>query len=278
MDPSGTQTEDLPECNDKTDLFLPNQDVKAQNDSSVKGDASPSSSSSAETEISLSMIIDHLSVDVLKFIAKSLLPGVEDLVEEEKENIFREDTQGTIAILLYEFASGEGEKSRTFNEQDAISKDIMKSDFVQKAIEDFYEKNLGKTELQSTKFRYVFSPNLSIPSILNSAEQHGKAGYEIFSKGDCLRLFLGSTSVHVKPVEEELLVTVSDSKSRSSLYYHLDYLGVGFAESTSRTFFGKKPLTTTRQFYKGSQSIDWSKLREWNPSKSSSTATFDTKY
>lgn len=36
VDSSGTQTEDLPECNDKTDLFLPNQDVKAQNDSTVK--------------------------------------------------------------------------------------------------------------------------------------------------------------------------------------------------------------------------------------------------
>ena len=271
VDPSGTQTEDLPECNDKTDLFLPNQDVKAQNDSSVKGDASPSSSSSAETEISLSMIIDHLSVDVLKFIAKSLLPGVEDLVEEEKENIFLENTRGTIAILLYEFATGEGEEDRTFNEQDAITKDIMKMDFVQYAIEDFYEKNLGRDDLVATKYSYPFSPNFSLYGILNSALQHEKAGYEILSNGDWLRLFLGGTTVHVKPDQGNLTISIGDSKSRNSWYYHI---GIGVARNTSRDSLGNEPLTTTTQIYNSSRSVDMHKLREWKPSKSTSTATY----
>ena len=271
VDPSGTQTEDLPECNDKTDLFLPNQDVKAQNDSSVKGDASPSSSSSAETEISLSTIIDHLSVDVLKFIAKSLLPGVEDLVEEEKENIFLENTRGTIAILLYEFATGEGEEDRTFNEQDAITKDIMKMDFVQYAIEDFYEKNLGRDDLVATKYSYPFSPNFSLYGILNSALQHEKAGYEILSNGDWLRLFLGGTTVHVKPDQGNLTISIGDSKSRNSWYYHI---GIGVARNTRRDSLGNEPLTTTTQIYNSSRSVDMHKLREWKPSKSTSTATY----
>lgn len=214
-----------------------------------------------------------MSVEFLKFIAKKMLSGVENLTEKEKENIFHEDTQGTIAILLYEFASGEGEQERIFDNQDAITKDIMKLDFIQYAIDDFYENNLGRTDLQSTKYPYQFSPNFSLYAVLNSSLQHGKAGYEILSNGDWLRLFLGGTTVHVKPEEDNLIVSVDDSKSRNSWYYHL---GVGIAQSTSRDSNGNKPLTTTRQTYIGSQRIDWDKLRTWNPTKSSSTAKFST--
>lgn len=205
-----------------------------------------------------------------------MLSGVEDLTEKEKENIFHEDSQGTIAILLYEFASGEGEESRTFSEQDAISKDLMKLDFVQAAIEEFYETNLGRTELQPIDRPYTFSPSISSPSIidlLNSVEQHGKAAQEGLSKGDWLRFFLGGTTASVVPDGEQLIITVVDSKSRNSWYYHL---GVGVAQNTSRDSHGNEPLTTTKQTYIGSQRIDWNKLRTWNPTKSSSTAGFNT--
>jgi len=211
--------------------------------------------------------IENLTIGGLKDVAEYLQPGVGDMTESEKQEVFKTSTNGTIGILLHEFATGTGEGEREFTDEHPITGDILSKDFGQDAIADFYDKNEGNEvgDLESTRYQYKFSPNGSASegfNALQSVWEHAKAGKEIVANDDFLRLFLGGTGFKFNPVGDSVEITMTDSKTRSSLFLHASSVW-DKAKNVSREKGGNKPLTTTNQSYKTTQKVDAERLKPW---------------
>jgi hypothetical protein len=210
---------------------------------------------------------ENLTIEGLKNVAEYLQPGVADLSESEKQDVFKSSTNGTIGILLHEFATGTGLENRTFTDEHAITGSIMSKDFGQDAIEAFYEKNEGKEigNLEQETYQYKFSPNGNASEGFNaiqSALEHAKAGAEIAMNDDFLRLFLGGTTFTLTPNGGSISISMRDDKSRSSLFLHAGSVW-DKAQNKSRATEGNKPLTTTKQTYNSTQKIDVERLKPW---------------
>ena len=154
--------------------------------------------------------------------AKRYRPDVDKLKENEKQTYFKSDMNSTIAILLFEFATGTGPKTRIFGESAIMTKSLMKGGALEQTLNDFYEKNRGKSnsELKSTYFEYKFSPTLNPASISKSIDEHMEAIKEVEIKGTWSIFFLGGMHVFVIPKGSKLCIYMLNITGKKSLMLH----------------------------------------------------------
>ena len=165
----------------------------------------------------------------VSYVAKKLCPGVEDLSEKQKREIFKRDLNQTVGILLHEFESSTGPQKREFGPDDALTKKIMKHNSVEEALNEFYLSNKGRSESDKldpiTGYKYKFSPNLEWSELFNipkSTVEHVDMFKELFNEKECSMLFLGGVTVKVQPTSKnkELQITVENATDKNSLMLH----------------------------------------------------------
>jgi RHS repeat-associated protein len=215
--------------------------------------------------------LEGFTIESMMDYANELLPGVSKLTEKQKQEIFKNDTKGTIGILLYEFATGTGpskdEGLREFGKDSAISKDIAKMDITQNAVDGFYEKNAGASpdsKLES-KHYHSMSPNSKLSQGFNLAtatKEHAKIAIDKAQGATPLRVFLGSMGYNIKSDGKNLNITVTDSKSRNSLFLHGDKV-MDIAKNVNRdgTKSANPSLSSTTQKYKFSIPLEKERLQ-----------------
>jgi RHS repeat-associated protein len=208
---------------------------------------------------------EQLAIAVFSKLAEKLMPGVSKLTEDQKKQIFKTNTEGTIGILLFEFLTGTGkpEGQREFTEEHAITRDLMKMDMAQDAIERFYSKNRGKSVSETTEkqYSYQFSPSINPLSWGSSYWQHVKAIIEAV-QGDWLRFFLGGITFTMTPKNGILYITATDPKTRNSFFLHAGFVW-SIAKDVNRDPKNPQPLSSTEQTYKSQQKIDPERLKPW---------------
>ncbi len=211
---------------------------------------------------------EKLMISNLIETAETLQSGVANLSEEQKQEIFKTSTKGTIGILLYEFATGGGNNPRNFTSEHQIVKDLSEFDITEEAINDFYDKNIGKNgnELQETKYYHKMSPNLNIGegfNLVNAFVEHTKILTEALQGDDPLRLFLGSMTYTITPKNGSLEISIKDQKTRNSLFFHGKNL-LSIANNVERKEGVNNPLlSTTRQSYNFKINIESERLKTW---------------
>ena len=210
--------------------------------------------------------LDGISVNSIINRAKEHLPSVDLLKEGEKQNYFRTNTQATISILLYEFASGTGEESRSFDERHAIVRSIMKLESTDLAVEDFYSENRGafKHTAVPIQYGYQFSPTANPLTWRRAVLSHKGAIWSIVSSKDYLKFFLGGVVYHMKIEGNWINILVTDAKGRSSWYYHA---GAVWNRARNVARNPKSPynqlLTTTKQKYSFRIPLEEHRLFNW---------------
>jgi RHS repeat-associated protein len=160
---------------------------------------------------------NSLAVSSLTYYAESILPNVAQLNEDEKQQIFLEDALKTEAILVYEFASGTGEKTRGF--------DVQKHPFAKEIVDGYILKDIQDL-LTGLKFEDVienaplrgsisFSPNSDPNSWGSSFSRH--------LESNSAQFFIGGAIFEINPsgIPGTVDVTISNTTSRNSLLFHV---------------------------------------------------------
>jgi hypothetical protein len=205
--------------------------------------------------------------------ANKLYPGVDKMTEEQKQEVIKTSPKAAMAIILYEFATGTGRKKRRFGADAAITKVLQELDATKNVIEEFYEKNQGKTveelnnnidEKKPYRGHYEFSPNSKFQKFFNlfpSLKEHTKALYERWVNDDTVRLFMGGMSYRIVPNGNKLKVTIIDGKNRNSIYAHAsEYFDI--AKNNGRKGETGYIFSNTLQEYSFEIDIDESRLKE----------------
>lgn len=207
--------------------------------------------------------IDQAAIERLKGYARRRLREVDAISEAEKQAYFLTSTRATTAILLYEFASGEGHDYRKFDESHAIVQDIKASAFSEEVLRVFGKLNEGAPSIEHLVplddrfYGYSFSPDHA--GLGESIEKHAEA-FEKLGEGSDLELFLGGVSyqVTIDAPNDKLNVLMRDSKTRPSLLLH-------GAEARERALFKETPLGSTVQEYAFSLPIPWELIYDAGP-------------
>ncbi|MGN6568378.1 MAG: RHS repeat-associated core domain-containing protein, partial [Flavipsychrobacter sp.] len=208
-------------------------------------------------------ITDATASAALAQTAKEIYKDVGNIkTEGQKQAIFKKDADKTVAILLYEFATGTGKEKRTFdyNTNPFVNK-FLEGRVLPEIMKNFYQevqkehltyekfKELGK-EGKSIKFGLSFSPDQT--SLRDSLKKHLNSNLAQF--------FIGGASISVKPGQKDgtIIVTVSNDTSRRSLLVHL---GENY-KRTGNDNEQQKPLSTIKQELRFQITIDPSKFSQ----------------
>lgn len=195
---------------------------------------------------------DARNIEAIVGFAKLNLWSVDSLKEGQKQQHFLRSTRATLAILLYEFATGTGPTDRTFNEGHAIVKSLRKAPSTEMALDFFYEENkgLGSRAALQREYPYQFSPALSLEAVVKSVFAHERAIRSITTELDFLQLFLGGIVYQLRPSGGLIDITVSDAKGRSTWYLHAGAVwdrARNVARNPAHHF--PQPLATINQSY-----------------------------
>ena len=216
--------------------------------------------------------IEEIAKNMLIQKAEKMYAGVSTLTQAQKGALFRTNSKATIAILLYEFATGTGQETTIFDETKygtfAIVEELKSLDFIKEAETYYYDQNRNNFygQLPTRTFPYEFSPTgnpLRLFNLPKSIPEHIKACAEIYKQDNYLRLFLGGTVVTMDANDEggggDITFSVTDGKNRNSLFLHASQFSK-IAVNVPRSE-GNLPLSTTKQKYIFTFKLDKSKVR-----------------
>jgi RHS repeat-associated protein len=188
--------------------------------------------------------------------ATTIYPDVAKANEATKQAQFKSNPENSVAILLYEFATGTGKDNRTFNYG---GKESFANAFVQGRVlgevqNDFVNAIQGKTYEQfkkdGAKFGLEFSPDHA--GLQESVEKHMDSNLPQF--------FVGGANVSVTATDDEnwVNVTITNYTTRNSLMLHQgeNYKRDGKDGGT------EKPLSTISQTFTFKMKIDPSKFKK----------------
>jgi RHS repeat-associated protein len=188
--------------------------------------------------------------------AKTIYPGVEKANEATKQAQFKSDPENSVAILLYEFATGTGKDNRTFNygEKGSFANSFIKGRVLSEVSSDFSEKMQGMTASEfskaGTSFGLEFSPDHA--GLQESVEKHMDSNLPQF--------FVGGANVSVSATDDANWVNVSitNPTSRNSLMLHQG----GSYPRDGKDGGKEKPLSTITQTFTFKMKIDPSKFKQ----------------
>ena len=188
--------------------------------------------------------------------AKTIYPDVDKANEATKQTQFKSNPDNSVAILLYEFATGTGKDNRTFNYggKESFANSFIEGRVLSEVSSDFANAIKSKTysefQKEGAKFGLEFSPDHV--GLQESVEKHMDSNLSQF--------FVGGANVSVSATKDANWVNVSitNSTSRNSLMLHQgeNYPRDGKDEGT------EKPLSTIKQTFTFRMKIDPSQFKE----------------
>lgn len=192
--------------------------------------------------------VDRTAQAALNATAEKIYPGVGKLNESQKQEVFKTSANGTVAVLLSEFANGTGQEKRELGPDTPMTQQVVEGRVMEEIQEDFYSQvnKSGMTMEQfssgkNVAFGLEFSPDQT--SITESASKHLNSNLPQF--------FVGGANVSVTPGEKgSANVTITNPTSRSSLMLH-------GGNNYPRTGNGnQKPLSTIHQTFRTTMPLD----------------------
>lgn len=163
---------------------------------------------------------DEIAVNALVRAAERFYPGVEILEEKEKEKLFKKNYEASVAILLYEFATGEGPEERNFDYHvhkfaQAILQDRM--------IDEIMEETLKL--LQQTNYDFVNKPDskdLKVDLELSPTPLYVIESFDKHLNSNLAQIFIGGAFALVRIKNKKLEGYIYNKTSRESLMLHLN--------------------------------------------------------
>ncbi|MCC5919027.1 MAG: RHS repeat-associated core domain-containing protein, partial [Cryomorphaceae bacterium] len=171
-----------------------------------------------------------------------------NMSEDDKEAAFNESVKKTISILLYEFATGRGEKTREFYPNHAITRGFYNSKLLRESMQEFYNFNKDNIFLETHKFEYKFSPTSNPFEGFYLVQTFVK--HAISNQSEKL---VGGVWVTISPNDEYVDITIKNTMNRKSLLIHA-------VSPVEREDDNLTTLGTTTQFFHLRISIDFEKL------------------
>lgn len=209
--------------------------------------------------------IDDHAAKMLIDYAKSRLEDVDRIGEDKKQEYFLTSSSATMAILLYEFATGEGPQYRRFDMRHALVQSLMSSRINDEILRIFAMENRHETDPAKLNrnekpgeesFRsYQHSPDQT-GSML---EALGKFMYaqENMGLGNDIYLYFGGVSYKVKvdAPNQMLHILMRDRKSKGTLMARV-------GRDLDRVGFELTPLGTIEHDYEYTVPIPWERIHE----------------
>jgi len=169
------------------------------------------------------------------------LPNIASIGEKQKPDIFKNNYKQTVAILLYEFATGKGKEERNF---DVGKHDFANKIFTKRVQQEILDKTLELLERIDYDFinmpnSIVLQPNLAFspsPGIfIESIYKH--------LNSNLAQIFIGGTITRVHIKNGYITGYIYNETSKTSLMVHMD------VENDNRINKNKKQnkLSTVKQ-------------------------------
>ncbi|AYN05786.1 hypothetical protein [Flavobacterium sp. 140616W15] len=163
---------------------------------------------------------DEIAVNALLRAAESYYPGVKTLEDGEKEELFKNNYKASVAILLYEFATGTGPEIRNFDYHvhkfaQAILQDRM--------IDEIMEETLKL--LQQTNYDFVNKPDskdLKVDLELSPTPVFVIESFDKHLNSNLAQIFIGGAFALVRIKNKKLEGYIYNKTSRESLMLHLN--------------------------------------------------------
>jgi RHS repeat-associated protein len=214
-------------------------------------------------------IIDKVASKTLKTFANGIVTyNGEDielgkLSENEKNYYFKNDSAITVAILLWEFASGAGRETREFTYgTHPFANAVMTNRYIAEVVARFIasgkKAGLSLHDLvesgQELEFGMPFSPDHT--NFFDSLEKHVDA-----ITGNLSQLFIGGANAKVSIRDGNINIMISNGTTRNSLLLHLDDRlkdHTDYFRNYDRSTDGNIPLSTIYQnlFYSNKVTIE----------------------
>jgi len=165
---------------------------------------------------------DEVAIESLLKVANYIDPNVSTYSESTKQEIFDNDANKTVAILLYEFATGTGEENRIFTslKENSFARKFIEGRILKEVYNDFYYQ-IEKNKCSYDKFKnseitisLEFSPD-NTKTFLESIQKHIDSNLSQF--------FIGGAIARIRATEEPnwVIVEVINNTSRKSLMFHI---------------------------------------------------------
>lgn len=164
---------------------------------------------------------NEIAGNVIEKVANRIYPGVRQLKHENrKESLFRKSYEATVAILLYEFASGTGPQSRKFDFYEhkfaqAILEDRMINEIMEETLKLLRQTNydfVNKPDSKELKIDLEFSPTVTYA--IESLDKH--------LDSNLAQIFIGGAFALVRIRKGKLEGYIYNETSRESLILHLN--------------------------------------------------------
>jgi hypothetical protein len=196
-------------------------------------------------------LIDNIAVHMLVSVAEHIDPQVSNYDESEKQLYFNSDANKTVAILLYEFATGTGEPIRVFSDSsiNSFASVYLEGRIIEEIYNDFYNimsnRSFEDFEKNCVKINLEFSPDQT--DFWKSIEKHFDSNLPQF--------FIGGSTAFISTTDKEgsVLVEITNKTSRNSLMLHM-------VNNYDRVDGKIIPLSTITQKIIFNLSIDESKI------------------
>ncbi|MBS7233604.1 hypothetical protein KHA90_21555 [Flavobacterium psychroterrae] len=162
---------------------------------------------------------NEIAGSVLAKTAERIYSGVKKLNENDKQLLFTKSYEATVAILLYEFATGEGLQNRNFDfHQHKFAQAILENRMIKEIMEEtlklLRQTNydfVNKPDSQELKIDLEFSPTLTYA--IESLDKHFDS--------NLAQIFIGGAFALVRIRNAKLEGYVYNETSRESLLLHL---------------------------------------------------------
>ncbi|OMQ11823.1 hypothetical protein [[Flexibacter] sp. ATCC 35103] len=193
----------------------------------------------------ISDLPNEIAGNVLAKTANRIYPGVRRLDHEnEKQALFRKSYEASVAILLYEFATGTGPKERNFDfYQHKFAQAILQDRMIQEIMEETLKL------LRQTNYDFVNKPNSK--ELLISLEFSPTLTYAIESldkhfDSNLAQIFIGGAFALVRINKGKLEGYIYNETSRESLVLHLN---VGNIKRNDNGIEEQRLSTIIQRFY-----------------------------
>ncbi|MET3028544.1 hypothetical protein ABXT06_17835 [Flavobacterium sp. UW10123] len=163
---------------------------------------------------------DEIAVNALVKTAERIYPGVGKIIEEnEKEYLFKKSYEATVAILLYEFATGKGPEVRSFDYNEhkfaqALLKDRMIQEIMEETLKLLRQTNydfVNRPDSKDLKVDLEFSPTLEYA--IESLDKH--------LDSNLVQIFIGGAFALVRIKNKKLEGYIYNQTGRQSLMLHV---------------------------------------------------------
>ena len=193
--------------------------------------------------------------------AKHVFPGVDKLNEKAKQEQFKKDADNTVAILLYEFATGTGKETRKFDyNKNAITNKLVEGRVLSEVSDKFTAAIKGITynefkDKGEIKIGLSFSPDQT-GGLMESVSKH--------LNSNLAQVFVGGATAKITPAKEDgyVIVDIYNETSRGSLMLHA---AENYKRGDDAAGTKDKNLSTIKQHFTFKMKVDKSTFKQDSP-------------